>query len=230
MHVLQLAQTKERCLVLAIDDAGVRRGEGRDWKSAVATVEASGLATFDSELAHRLGEPQRSRATTEEEQILRASVAWSLANGLGDEHRAKVHPLLIAWRAFVDAALWDTLKAEVGLRVRKLDAPEGLVGCIAVLGHGGSGDERGLAFYEDATSFDALWSGEPGRIDGLSLLVDPENPLLRLAFDALGVPPPVLIAVEDSQPRAPSLDELALAEACLRVLLGAAQPLLELQT
>jgi len=54
--------------------------------------------------------------------------------------------------------------------------------------------------------------------------------LLRFAFDALGVPPPVLIAVEDSQPRAPTLDELALAEACLRVLLGAEQPLLELQT
>lgn len=126
---------------------------------------------------------------------------------------------LEAWSTFCAARLWDVLKEEVGLRVRRVGVET--VGCIAVLGH--AQHEPGFSFYEEATAFDALWSGEPGQLDGVTVLAQEAELWPEL-------PMPAVMRVTDSQPQAATTTELALATACLRVLLGAPQSVLELVT
>lgn len=104
-----------------------------------------------------------------------------------------------SWKRFVESRLWEVLAPEVCVRVRLSRQPESIA-AIAVA-HG----QPGLELFEDVAMFDALWSGEPIPVTGLSML---DGEVLRIV---------------SSEPLAPRAVDLELAEACLQIVLGEVQ-------
>jgi len=139
--------------------------------------------------------------------------AWAAANGVSPEARADVDAFFDAWEAFVASRPWESLADEVALPVRRTGSER--VSAITVLGR--AGVEQGLSFLEDLGAFDAVSSGAGGSLDGVSLFVDVEHG---------GAP--LLVRVVDSQPCAPTLEDVKLADAALRVVLMWPQSLLTL--
>lgn len=222
-----------QCMLIAVDDQlYVGLAVGHNWGEAA------------QELHNQMGNPQfvtvdpafhRSvqdvalirgwtpKAGDEPKELQRAVVGFSLANSIPPDLRELMTSLIEAWVAFYKAKLWEALSNEIGVRV---NAPHSANAVITVLGS--SGIEHGLAFYDDVSMLDAIFSGEKAEISGASLLTSEDESFPAQAFEGLGVPPPLAIRMLASRPAPPREYELQLLDASMRVLLGWPQDVLEL--
>lgn len=184
------------------------------------TVDAAFHRSVQDVALIRSWTPKQSDETHE---LLRAMVGFSLANNLTPDLHDIMLSLLEAWVAFYRARLWEALSSEVAVRV---NAPHSPQAAVAVLGS--SGIEHGVAFYDDLSMLQAIMSGEPAEISGASMLAAEPDAFPAMAFEGLGVPPPLVMRVMASRPAPPREYELQLLDASLRILLGWPQDVLEL--
>lgn len=179
-------------------------------------TKLSGAVECDASLATVAARVGWAQVTPNHEQLLmRAGIALCFANQFPPEFSPLAMGFCAAWAAFHPLRLWEHIPAETVFPVARR-TPKGLRHhAVAILGQ--SRQEYGLAFYEDRAAFDAMWNGEPFQFDGFSVLAD-DSSFLEPAFQALGVPPPVLTLAVQSRPRAPDGATLQLARAVMELL------------
>lgn len=222
-----------QCVLVAFDDElSLAMAVGANWGEAATTLSAQlvgGKSVTVDAAFHRsvqdvaLIRSWAPKQSDETHELLRAMVGFSLANNITPELHEVMLSMLEAWVAFYRARLWESLSAEVAVRV---NAPHSPNAAIAVLGS--SGIEHGLAFYDDIQMLHGIMSGENIEISGASLLAAEPDAFPAMAFEGLGVPPPLVMRVLASRPAPPREYELQLLDASLRVLLGWPQDVLEL--
>jgi hypothetical protein len=222
-----------QCMLIAVDDElYVGLAVGRNWGEAAETLfEQMGRpahVTVDPGFHRSVQDVALIRgwspkAADEAKELQRAIVGFSLANSIPPDLREVMTSLMQAWVAFYRAKLWEQLSNEIGVRVNAPHSPNAV---ITVLGS--SGIEHGLAFYDDASMLDAIFSGTRAEISGASLLCSDGDDFPAMAFEGLGVPPPLAMRVLASRPAPAREYELQLLDASMRVLLGWPQDVLEL--
>lgn len=222
-----------QCVLVGFDEElTLAMAVGANWGQAaeelVKQLPAAKLVTVDASFHRSVQDVALIRSwtpkvTDETQELLRAMVGFSLANNLTPELHDIMLSLLEAWVAFYRARLWEALSSEVAVRV---NAPHSPQAAVAVLGS--SGIEHGVAFYDDLSMLQAIMSGEPAEISGASMLAAEPDAFPAMAFEGLGVPPPLVMRVLASRPAPPREYELQLLDASLRILLGWPQDVLEL--
>jgi hypothetical protein len=136
----------------------------------------------------------------------------------------EVARLVGAWRRFTELRPWDALADEVALGVVRCVDGRDSQHALAVLGRDRAAP--GLAFFERREDFDALWSGVPSALTGLS--VEAANDVRdRSPFTALGVEPFVVSCVEAMQPRAAAARDVVFASALLELVVHLHEGVLE---
>ncbi|MFT3713238.1 MAG: hypothetical protein QM817_36750 [Archangium sp.] len=222
-----------QCMLIGVDDQlYVGLSVGHNWGEAAQVLhEQMGnpqFVTVDPAFHRSVQDVALIRGWTpkagdEPKELQRAVVGFSLANSIPPDLRELMTSLIEAWVAFYKARLWEALSNEIGVRV---NAPHSANAVITVLGS--SGIEHGIAFYDDVSMLDAIFSGEKAEISGASLLASEDESFPAQAFEGLGVPSPLPMRVLASRPSPPREYELQLLDASMRVLLGWPQDVLEL--
>lgn len=209
--------------VLALlPDGAIGLGTGPSWADAAAHLapQVSGAVRCEESLAlvgRRFG---WTPTMPTEEQRLQAAV---IAVGLAWEtrpHDENVAHLVRTWVQFFRLRLWEEVSADLAVPVLRHAGKKTSEQAITLLGQ--QGIEFGLVLYEDPRAFDAVWNAEPYPIDGVSVLTD-QSGRLAPAFEALGVPPPVVTRLVKSRPKRGGPKDLVLATAAMQLLISAGQ-------
>lgn len=191
------------------------------WAAAAARLARQLIApvTCDETLA-TVGARQGWKTVTPERHhlLLRAAIAFALEHELPPGLTNALADFCTAWPLFYGLRLWESVPAEASFSVVRRKGRQTSEHCVAVLGQNGL--EFGLAWYDDRAAFDAMWSGEPFRFDGFSVLAS-DSAFLEPAFQPFGAPPPTLTRAVDTKGQAPTAATVDFATAVMTLLVRA---------
>ncbi len=208
-----------------LSDGRIGMKLGTSWSDAAERATAE-LAEFEVLCDPALATVGRrfkwaSEQPTQEMYLERAAVALGLANDLSPSFHDHTLAFLRAWLGFFSLRLWEQFPAEMSLRTLLRRGDDVEEGCLSVLGQ--HGQEFGMAWYDDWRAFDAIWSGEPFPIHGLSVLAN-QDAFLAPAFEPFGVPPVLLVKIVNTKSAKPNEETYLLATAALELMLDVTRP------
>ncbi len=186
------------------------------WAAAAAELSphVQGVAHCDESLS-LVGRRMGWKAVEPTEAQLLDRAAFALGFLLRLPRPKELSRFCRAWVAFFRMRLWQEAPAEMAIHVLKKKKGKTTTHAIEILGQ--AGIEFGFAFYEDPRAFDAVWNGETYPLNGLSVLAG-DDPFLTQSFEPLGIRPPIVTRLVNTQPEAPQVEDFVLAAATMQLL------------